>query len=479
MKSNKIFLTIVTASLLIVGCDKVKDFGNTNVNPNGTNTPSTGALLTNVEAGLGGTAAQTRGGMYAQQVSETQYTDASLYSLPKLDFDGNYAGALYDLQNIINFNMSEDTKKSSEKFGSNYNQIAVARILKAYIFWTITDRWGDIPYSEALKGNDKLTPIYDKQEDIYKDLIKELKEANAQFDNGGGPTGDILYGGDVTKWKRLANSLRMLIALRTSKVYPAPGGWAATEFDLAFKDAAGYINSNANSLVINYPGTVTAFKNPWYNLYDGRTDYAESKLMTDLLASLSDPRQAAFGSSTVGFPYGLPRDQAVFFGDGNSNYARVLAPGKRAANSPLVVISYANVALAIAEAAQRGWITADPVTWYQIGIQASWAQWGVTSDIISYYANANVTLASGNPLQKIALQRYLALYPDGNQVWAEWRRSAYPVLIPTTYATNSGGQIPRRYTYGNNEYTLNTVHVGEAAAKYNNDSQDGKVWWDK
>lgn len=500
MKIIKIVFSVALVSLMATSCKKLKDFGDTNVNPNGTETPSTAALLTNVESALIG--ANTQGGLYSQMFAETQYTDVSLYALPKLNFDGIYAGNLMDLQNIINTNTNDATKGAAAKFGANANQIALARILKAYIFWTITDRWGDVPYSGALKGDSNLTPKYDKQEDIYKDLVKELAQAKAQIDgNLAAPTGDIIYfkpsatksGGGAwgqsdwpaaaAKWKKFANSLRMLIALRTSKVYPNNGEWAATSFAAAYNDADGYIATNADNFVINYPGNVTAFKNPWFNLYDGRSDYAESKVMTDLMASLADPRQAAFGSSTVGFPYGLKRDDAVAFGNNNSNYAKVLADSRRAANSPLVIVGAAHVLLAIAEAAQRGWITGVNIaTTYQAAIQASWDQWGVSANgnITTYLANASVALTgAASDLQKIQLQQYIAWYPDGTQAWANWRRTGVPALTPTPNAVNAGGKIPRRYTYGNNEYSVNVANVTEAASRIGGDTPDTKVWWDK
>lgn len=491
MKSIKYFLTVGAVAMLISSCDKVKDFGQTNIDPTVTQTPSTAALLTSAISGLGGFAQNLPAALYSQMISETQYTEVSLYSLPKAEFDGIYAASLYDLQNIIAINTDPATKANATKFGSNNNQIAVARILKAYIFWTITDRWGDIPYTEALKGNAILTPKYDKQEDIYKDLIKELTEASDQLENAGAAVvGDILYhkpGTPTTtttvawataagRWRKLANSLRMLIALRTSKVYPNAGEWAATTFAAAYNDADGYIATNADNAILNYSGNVAAFRNPWYNTYNGRSDYAESKVITDIMAAYGDPRQAAFGSNTNGFPYGLTRDQAIAL---PTNYAKVLADAKRTTTAPYPIVVSSHVNLAIAEAIQRGWIAGTAATFYQTGIANSWAQWGVTGDIAVYMAQPNVDLTTGNALQKIQFQQYLAYYPDGTQAWSNWRRTGVPALVPTPNASNASKQIPRRFVYGNREYSLNTANVTAAAAQYSNDSPDGRVWWDK
>jgi len=184
---QKLLVLPLALGMLLTSCKRYSsDFGDTNLNPAATTTPILSALLTNVEAGLGGYGAQTRGGLYCQYFSETQYTDVSLYSIPQVSFEGEYSGSLNDLQNIINTNTSN-------------NMTQVARILKAYIFSTITDRWGDVPYSQALKG-DK-TPGFDKQEDIYRGCMRELTQAVAAFNSSSAVTGDIMYGGDVAKWK--------------------------------------------------------------------------------------------------------------------------------------------------------------------------------------------------------------------------------------------------------------------------------------
>ena len=475
------FATVVTGP----GCNKVSDFGTTNVNPGGTATPVTAALLTNVLTGIGGYATSIQPGQYAQYFAETQYPSSSLYSPPIIAFSGIYSAELYDLQNIINQNTDPATKSVVVASGGNANQIAVARILKAYIFWTITDRWGDIPYSQALKGTANKLPKYDTQQSIYVDLISELKAAVAQFDSNT-PVfkGDVLmnYAGTGTatvvnaKWKKFANSLRMLIALRASKVYPNAGQWSATEFASALADPAGYLTANTDNVVINYPNTTYA--NPFYANYvtSARVDNAEASTMTNMLNSLSDPRIATYGTSTTGFPYGLDRAHATLV---NPPFAYIFKGQSSVATDPVTILSSAVVTLARAEAAERGWTSEVAATLYAQAVTLSFAQYGYTAAQATTYLAQPSVLYGTNNIQKIATQRWIALYPDGTQAWAEWRRTGYPVLTPTIYAVNTGGQIPRRYMYGTDEYSLNNASVTAGASGMGGDTQDTHVWWDK
>jgi hypothetical protein len=457
---------LLPAIAIISGCSKLKDFGDTNVNPNATTSPIVGALLTNVEAGIGTYAASTRAGLYAQYFSETQYTDVSLYSTPQLDFNAEYAGPLYDLQNIINQNTSN-------------NQSAIAKILQQYIFWTITDRWGDVPYSEALTGNPN--PKFDKQEDIYKGMISTLTAAVNQFDNTSLVTGDIIYGGNIGNWKKLGNSLRMMMALRLSKVFPSPTGYAATEFKAALAHPGGYITSNSENFTVNYPGA--NFKNPWFNVYNGRRDFAESATMVSLLGSFSDTRQSAYGTSTVGMPYGLVRSKSEQFTGANANWSRILRDDLRAENSPLVVYGAAHVTLARAEAADYGWTTENVTTLYQTGIRLSFEQWGLAAPAASYFTQSGVALTAaagtGANLRQIAVQRYIASYPNGIEGWSIWRKTGFPTLTPAPDALTTTG-IPRRYTYGQGEYGTNPEATKTAAGGITGgDKQEARVWWDK
>ena len=357
MKWNKlIVVTLIAGSILAVqSCEKIENFGDINSNPNATTEPNTAALLTNVLAGIAntvwGNGITIQAGLNCQYMSETQYTEASRYQITPPNFTGYYSGTLYDLQNIILYNTSSPNK--AENNGNNANQMAIARILKAYYFWLVGDTWGDVPYFDALKGNGTIK--YDGLDKIYPDLIKQLSEAIAQFVN---PTiaikGDILYGGDVAKWKKFANSLRMLIALRMSKK-AASAGQAA--FVAALNDANGVITSTSENASLVFPGGV--FNHPLYTYYNitQRFDYSLCKTLSDMLNNNGDNRKNVYGSSTIGFPYGLDRGAAVAFANANTNWAHVLANSVSQPTSPVVIVGAGNVYLARAEASRLGWTT--------------------------------------------------------------------------------------------------------------------------
>lgn len=485
MKKTIYIITLALAIVLSSGCKKLADFDDTNLNPAATTSPITSALLTNVLQGMGNT--WTGPSYYCQYIVELQYPSASLYSLNLGSPMGNYSGALYDLQNIIINNTDAATKDVASLNGSNEDQIAIARILKAFIFWTITDRWGDVPYTDALKGDPNVT--FDTQEVIYKDLIKELTEAVAQFNGTKVIKGDIVYGGSVAKWKKFANSLRMLMALRLSKQYPLSTDYAATEFKAALNDPAGSISDNADNFKLVYPGS--NFKNPYYSMYDGRNDLGEAQTVTDLLTLLGDARQNVYGgtltgtATSLGCPVGRVRDIIDPWAQANSaTYAWVLHPSVRLQTSPLYIVKASSVLLARAEAADKGWTTEDAVTQYNAGITASFTMWGLAAPTVTYLTDVNVALAAapgtGANLDKIATQQYIAYYPDGLQGWCNWRRTGYPVLVPAADATNSPKVIPRRYMYGTNDYSLCKDAVDAAALRMTGgDKMDSRVWWDK
>lgn len=478
----KIFNKNIKLLALIVGVGfltSCEDFEDLAKNPNSITQPVTSALLTNalLDFDTPASTGSLRDALYAQYFSETQYTETSLYSQQQVAWDGIYAGSLYDLQNIINNNTDEATKEYAGLNGSNNNQIALARILKSYRFLSLTDAYGDIPYSEALQQ--KINPKYDTQQEVYNGIFKELKEAIAQFDGGAVPKGDIVYGGDLNKWRKFANSLRLIMALRISKVDPVLGKAQALD---ALASTGGVLEALTEDTQVNYPGGT--YKNPWFELYDGRKDYAISETIAALLNSTTDARAKAFGQTNasgalVAFPYGLTRDDAVAYANSHADYSFILDQTKRTQASTSFVLTSAHVYLARAEAAQLGWTTENAADMYKKGLEASWKQWGVfdQTKFDAFIASDAISLAT-DPLKKINTQRYLAFYPSGDQGWAEWRRTGVPVLVPAAAATNASKKIPRRYMYGPNEPTLNNASYTAAVAR-TPDTQDSKVWWDK
>ena len=477
---------VLLAGLIIsgVGCTKkIDEFGDINVNPGIVAEPNTAALLTNVLSATGGEAWQVNPGLYAQLYSETQYTEASRYVRLQPDYGGYYSGVLYDLVNIIKLNTDPETAAKSAVNGSNANQIATARILKAWWFLRVTDLWGDIPYSQALNFNGQIP--YDKQQDIYTDLFKELKQAVGQFDGGATVKGDILLDGNIAAWKKFANSLRMIMAIRLSSVDAAKG---KTEFLDAMASSGGYLATNADDIQLVYPGG--NYSSVFYSYYNitQRSDYAISKTVTDFMNPNGDRRINAWGSSTVGFTYGLERNDAIAFASANPNWARIMNPSIRTATQPMPIITASQVTLARAEAAQRTWTAENAATLYRTGIEQNWRLWGVydATAFNAYMLMAPVAITPGTELTKIITQRWLGAFPDGLEAWNITRSTGLPVLTPAPGVVAPAGTtrvIPIRMGISQSHFDLNTANTNAVADIYKiggeKDSQYGKMWWVK
>ncbi|MCR8557827.1 SusD/RagB family nutrient-binding outer membrane lipoprotein [Mucilaginibacter sp. BJC16-A38] len=472
------------SALLILSaasCKKLNDFGKTNQVPDAVTTPIPSALIANVEKSVGGYSSTSgyavTGGYYAQYFAETQYPGTSLYDLVQQNFAGDYNGTLYDAQTVIN------TPSSSK------NAVAAATIMQQYIYWILTDNMGDLPYSQALQGIKAITPAYDTSEDIYKGIVTKTAAAVAAL-SGSGVEGDVVYGGDITKWKKFGNSLIILVTTQASKTTEADS-WAKPAFASAV--AGGYISTNDANFSVPYTAD---YHNPWYALYDGRKDEGESTTVTALTASLNDGRQLMFGgaandpnnsnnaatpdnaeTSSVGVPYGLGRTDANNFIAKNQGWAYIMRADIRLQTSPVIAVSASEVLLAVAEGVSLGWTSGTASTIYVSGIQASFDQWGVAAPSAGYLAN--VPFSAKN----LAIQQYLAGYPNGHIGWNVWRKTGYPALTPAPAHSNTSGLIPRRLEYNSTELQTNTASAKAAIAREKGknpgtDSQDNAVWWD-
>lgn len=481
MKKIFVLLAVVAA---LAGCNKFDDL---NVSPTVLSEPSTRGLLTNVLQNVPGTAfGNNAGNFYVQYLSEGPYPGGSLYSTRNFDFAGFYTGPLFDLQKIIEYNTDEATKvtyAAPNINGAHDNQIAVARILKAYFFWWLTDRYGDIPYSEALKGAGSFAPAYDKQQDIYTALFKELKDAAALIKPADkAVVGDILLNGNMAMWKKFAATTRLMMSLRLIKADFAKG---KAEFESAFADGVIGIGEDIQYKYI--AGDPNNY-NPWYNNYSvsNRNDYAISTTMTDYMAPKNDPRLKVYGENLDGTVVGLQYGRNIAINI-PAVYSRI-GDYFRGQASPATIYSYAQVLFTLAEAAKVGYITggdAAAESNYYAAIEASWKFYGIEWNLANqaafatYITETDVAYTPSTGYKSIMTEKWIHLYLNGYESWADWRRTGFPVLTAAVDAIDPRG-IPTRQGYPTQENSINGVNYKAAVLRLGGtDDNYGKIWWDK
>ena len=463
----KTFYILMITALLGAGCNKF----DSDINRN-TNLPDQASgtqLLANAMLSLPGLSSSPQGEFYAQYLSETQYPGGSLYPDGGTSFYSLYQGPLMNIEAVLR---SQDL---STLEGPIANQLAVARIMKAYFFWNITDRWGDVPFTEALKGAADFTPKYDTQEFIYDSLFKLLDEANAMIVNGA-ITNDIMYNGDMTKWKRFGNTVHLLMALRLSEVNATK---AAAEFNKSL--TAGIMASNADNFAYRHLADVNN-QNYWYGQITGmgRDWWALSETLVNYMQPSNDPRLPVYGRKNSTNEYkGLPFGTTV--GVPNTTGFSNLGTAIYAQNAPVHLVTYAQALFAKAEAAKRGWIPggdAEAKANYDLAIEQSVRQWtGGTTGLAALMGSPGIPYSAATALQQIGMQRYIHLFMHGYEAWSEWRRTG----IPSNLVTPSGKAVPLRNAYPANETFNNADNYRDAVQRQFNgqDNLYGKVWWDK
>ncbi|MFZ6012032.1 MAG: SusD/RagB family nutrient-binding outer membrane lipoprotein [Bacteroidota bacterium] len=468
---------ILFLATMIAGCGDFDD--DINKNPNVPSEASNTQLLAYAMRWLPEAVSSASAPLYAQHISEAEYITLSRYETVYYNFYGWYTGPLMNIEKVLNarsFNPAE---------GPAANQKAVAKILKAYFFWYATDRWGDLPYSEALKGAVNFTPAYDTQESIYNALFTLLDEANAEIITtaGGNITNDIVYSGNMTRWKKLGNTIHLLMALRLSKINPAK---AAEEFNKAL--TGGIMTANTDNLTYIHLADPNNW-NYWYNVFSvlNREWYAVSKPLVDYMLPVADPRLPTFANRNeagnyVGLVYGLQGNE-VNTGIYQKKNVSMLGTLMRQPTTPVYLVTYAEALFAKAEAAKLGWIPggdAEAKTNYDLAIDQSVRQWNnnVTTGLASMMAQPQVQYDPAKALEQIGYQKWVHLFLNGYEAWAEWRRTGYPLLTPPT--NNNGREIPRREAYPTQEEQNNATNYNEAVQRLGGENTlNGRVWWDK
>lgn len=481
MISRKIKNGLVGALLVssLVSCKKTFDDTNIDSRQPSPTALKTKFLLTSAIQSVHTTVfGNTTGNLYSQYLSEGPYPGGSLYSTKNFTWDATYTGPLYDLDRIVQF-VDAGAPEADVSNGSPANQKAVANILKSFYYLHLTDRFGDIPYTDALKGVENLAPTYTSQKIIYDSLFAVLTRSVNEIDeNGFGVQGDLLLDGDMLMWKKFANTMRLDMALRLSIKDPTKG---ASEFNAALNASGGVIEDNSENIEWNYIDD-PSYLNPWYTNYtiSNRNDYAISKTMTDYMLPKDDKRITVYAEELAGAtPYkGLPYGKITAVNIPNA-YSRI-GDDFRTKTAPARVFNYPQVLFMIAEANKIGYLPggdAAAAIAYEEAIKASWEMNGVydLADFTAYYAT--VAYSPATAIEKIITEKWVHNYLNGYAAWNDWRRTGFPVLTPAADAIDGRG-IPTRQGYPVSEQTQNKESYTAAVAAQGADDNYTKIWWD-
>jgi len=411
--------------------------------------------------------------LWSQYWTETTYTDESNYELIQRNVNGRtwnilYATVLRDLKEARKF-IDADPLLSDE---NRKNQLAMISVLEAFTGHLLVDFFGDVPWSDAL-GSD-ITPAYDDDASVYQAVMDKLDAAIADL---GGESGigdfDLIYGGDVNMWKKFANGLKLRLAIRIANVDPTKAQTMANE-----AINGGLIASNDENVDLAYTSSPPHTNPLWVDLVQsGRNDFVAANTLVDYMNDLEDPRRAYYFSDvtdSLGNPIG------GIFGASN-NYNEYSHPGTMLLDPtfPGTIMDYVEMEFLQADVAARfdnDMSAAE--THYNNAIRASILYWGGTNqEADDYLANPKVAwgTAAGTSLEKIAMQKWLAMYNRGFEGWSTYRVYNAPVL---NNAAEAGTPPPLRYIYPVDEYSLNGTSVNDAVAANPGYDEFLPIFWD-
>ncbi|MGN1245880.1 MAG: RagB/SusD family nutrient uptake outer membrane protein [Muribaculaceae bacterium] len=528
MKKNSIFNGFIAGLMLVGAASCTGNYLDINSNP------YQPGDLTADDYGLGSAMTNLASTVISSDVNTTQFTECLLGGT----MGGYFADSNAGWSNTIsNFNATNDwtrvlllSDRIIPTLYSNLTQVeqiseqtnnpvpfAIARIIKVAAMHRVTDTYGPIPYSQI--GQDgKINIPYDTQEQVYDKLFEELDESiNTLTENRNAAlvsSIDFVYGGNVVKWVKFANSLKLRLAMRLANVSPDK---ARKHAEAAVSHELGVIENNADNATWKYFG---AINNPLFVAvrYNEEASGGDTHPAADIIAYMNgynDNRRAAYfedskwpGQQFVGLRRSINMSKVKEY---FSNYSRV----KISSSDAVLWMNAAEVSFLRAEGTaiygfNMGGSAAD---FYNDGIRLSFEQWGVsgaegymtdaTSKPALYidpaglntYENvlSNITIkwdegaSKAEKQERIITQKWIALWPLGNEAWADYRRTGYPRLIPATEEGNLSGGIvdsnrgARRMPYPSEEYTSNTANIQYAVSNYlgGPDNMATDVWWAK
>lgn len=374
----------------------------------------------------------------------------------------------------------------------NRNCRAIALTMKALFLSNATDIFGDVPCSEAFKGRDGLTkPVFDTQRSVYEQIFTDLELANTLYDESlklQMPSRDLLYGGDIKKWRRFTNSLHLRLLMRLSNRDREMGVSEKIKTIVADPVAYPVFTANSDNATIFYSGQ-TPFINRFGN--ENETNFTANgnkpaEQMIGMLAEPGDPRISIWfvqkGNAWKGMVSGMPTQETDASGVAWLN-KQVLGEY----TSPYSLMKYDELLFIFAEAAQRGWIDGGREAagkYYEQGVRASVRFWADNDPAEKPVPDAMIDdflrkIPYDGTMQLIAEQKYVALFWTGYEAWHEYRRTGYPELKIGSGTLNDH-ILPTRFAYPTNTAESNPDNYAQAVIRMGGaDNMKTPVWWSK
>ncbi len=477
----KIFL-LTGIFLSMAAC--TNDFDEMNTSPNSaTVVPGTNVLgssmITSMETLFGTRLDCYYAGAYSGYLSSPDYEY-------RVDINNSMWKNMY-----ISMTYATDAMRLALEEG-NDNLYAAALTFRAYNAHKTSDMWGDIPYTEAFQLEDGiLYPKYDSQETVYNTILAELKTAAEKF-NTNGPAigaGDFMLNGNIEKWKKFCNSLRLRVAIRMSSANEAAAKIVIQEV-LGNSSKYPIMTTNSDNAYWYFPG-VAPDQEIWYESMGTvgnaakQSGWRMQQPIIDALQDNNDPRLSVYADKNAYGKYSGHRFGPFDKSDTLNNSFNRSHIGNWFMNDPKGFVPYMNCAevyFCLAEAYQRDLASGDAKIAYEMGISKSCEESGVISQeaIVTFLKEPEVAWNSGTTsnLNKIALQKWICLFKQGVEGWAEARRTDIPLMtgVASDYAA-SHNRPPFRMAYADEEKSLNInfpFNVVEKDIFYGT-----QMWWDK
>jgi len=435
----------------------------------------------------------------------------------RYDYRSNWSDYLYNGLYLELNNFKDLYKIASDSSGVYYNRsyMAISLICQSWIYSILTDTYGDIPYSQALQGQDSLNfePRFDAQKNIYLDIFKRLELANTLLSTSPVATvvggSDPIYNGNTSLWRKFGNSLYLRLLMRVSGKAEVANDVTAKIKDIVDLRPSTYpvFASNAESAILKWTGTAP-YISPYATVRE--QDFRQPGLASFFLQNLvswRDPRIDIPTYGSGGFnrwgiaPYqgaylGVPSGYAPGTNQVKKSYFYSNTSAVSLQTEPMtgMIMNYAELKFILAEAASKGWINGSAETFYNDGVLNSITLWlpnwttiintqtGLPNDINTYIAAADIQFSSATTLdqkmERIHLQKYYALFLEDMQQWFEYRRTGHPNL-PKEAGLRNNGEMPARMVYPVYLQSTNPTNYKLAVAAQGPDLISTPVWWQK